>query len=240
MTKKSKKNAVKANPNAWMVTFGDLIMLLLTFFVLLLTMKSVDSGKSMEMFKDYIQIGGSSDYMEGSSLEGDSYGGKSVSIVNSEMLKNILELMEGVDTLPAKEGELKNLKDLITITDDKRGVVITTESGNLFYQGEAEVRTDRLFVLDAIGKMLRYASNDILVMGNTDNKPVRGGNFESNLELSFYRALGVYYYLTDSLGLNPERLAVGGYGATRRLLPNNSLENQSKNRRVEFILRKPI
>ncbi len=235
---KEKKNA-GTNPNAWMVTFGDLIMLLLTFFVLLLTMKSVDASKTTQMFEQFIGAGGPFEHMGVTSEEGDNYGVKSIMIHNSEMLKNALELVEGVDHLPTKESGLENLKKIINITDDNRGVVVSMESDHLFMAGQAEIRRDRLFVLEAVGKLLRHASNDIIVMGHTDNIPLRAGSFDSNYELSFYRSLSVYYYLTGNMRLKPKNLAVGGYGDKMPMVSNNTRENRSKNRRVEFILRKP-
>ena len=106
-------------------------------------------------------------------------------------------------------------------------------------QGEAEIRVDRLHILDEIGRLFRYAANDILVMGHTDNVPTTGTRFDSNMELSAYRALSVLYYLTDSRGLKAERLAAGGYGAFLPRYPNDTPEGRTKNRRVEFLLKKP-
>ena len=61
---KNNKSAegVKADPNAWMITFGDLLMLLLTFFVLLLTMKSMDGGRLKEVFNQFLETHGPLEY----------------------------------------------------------------------------------------------------------------------------------------------------------------------------------
>ncbi|MDX9786411.1 MAG: OmpA family protein [Desulfobacterales bacterium] len=231
----------KADSNAWMATFADLVMLLLTFFVLLLTMKSMDAGKVKEMFVptygplDFIQ---EADQM-GDALEFDHYI-KSVVISSTEALEEAIDLLDGMNPTPAKERPMVRLRDIMEMTDTERGVSLVLRADNLFESGEAEIRVDRLHILDEIGRLFRYAANDILVMGHTDNVPLTGGRFAANMELSAYRALSVLYYLTDSLGLKPERLAAGGYGELLPRYSNDNPENRSKNRRVEFLLKKAI
>lgn len=242
-SKKEKKGGggYEVDPNAWMTTFADLVMLLLTFFVLLLTMKSMDAGKAREIF---VRTYGPLDFFSSSEQvepldEFDHYI-KAVVITTSEALEKAFELLEGVEPIPDRKKPVLNLRDLIEITEDEKGVVITLEADELFASGEAEIHPDRLVVLDAIGKLFRYAANDILIMGHTDNVPISDDRFASNWELSAYRALNVLYYLTDSLELRADRLAAGGFGAMIPRYANDSPENRAKNRRVEFILRKPL
>jgi len=93
--------------------------------------------------------------------------------------------------------------------------------------------------LDAIGRLFYYVVNDVFVVGYTDDRPIQGGPFKSNLELSAYRALSVVFYLTEGLGLKANRFASGGMGALQPRYSNESEIGRAKNRRVEFILRKP-
>jgi len=244
MSRKEKEDGpeIKADPKAWMVTFSDLTMLLLTFFVMLLTMKSMEAGRARELF---LQSDGPLDYVGQQDRTGDAFDGEkyinSVTITSTEVLEKAFELLEGIDLMPKKDRPAINLRNIITeMTEDERGVAISLDADELFASGQAEIRGDRLLILDAIGRLFRYASNDILVMGHTDNIPIAGGRFASNLELSVYRALNVLNYLTDKQGLKPERLAAGGYGELLPRYPNDSPENRAKNRRVVFILRKPI
>lgn len=242
MAAKGEKKAeeYKVDPNAWMTTFADLIMLLLTFFVLLLTMKSMDAGKVREIF---VRTYGPLDYFSKDEYvepldEFDHYI-KAVVITTSDALEKAFDLLEGIEPVPDREKPVMNLRDIIEITEDEKGVIITLEADELFPSGEAEIHPDRLPVLDAIGRLFRYAANDILIMGHTDNLPVSGDRFASNWELSVYRALNVLYYLTDSLELRADRLAAGGFGAMVPRYANDSPRNRAKNRRVEFILKKP-
>lgn len=230
----------KADPNAWMVTFGDLLMLLLTFFVLLLTMKSMDAGKAKEMFENYVGEAGTRDFIQtrgGSASEGGAIYRKTEMISGIKMFKKKLDLLDNIDRAKTKDLEFNKLADIVEVLEDHRGVVVSLESDHLFPVGEADIREDRLFILDEIAHLIKFFLNDVLILGHTDNTPLSGGRYRSNWELSTYRALNVLNYLVDKHGLDPGRLAAGGYGSSMPRAPNDSDENRAKNRRVEFILK---
>jgi chemotaxis protein MotB len=225
-----------------MVTFSDLIMLLITFFVLLLTMKSMDNKSLNDMFRS-VQVSRGQLELVDTGSEGDlpalvGAQKKQVVVKNPEVLRQALEAMKGVESLPEEEQAPSDLQRFVDISEDARGVVVTLETDQLFDSGSAEIVPNRLFILERTADLLRNAVNDIHIMGHTDNVSIRGGAFDSNWELSFYRALSVYFYLSDSAGLRPEKLAVGGYGDQMPRVPNDSDANRAKNRRVEFILKK--
>jgi chemotaxis protein MotB len=227
-----------SDPNAWMATFADLLMLLLTFFVLLLTMKSMDTGKAREIF---MRTYGPLDFIAQNEyvppIDEVEHYSKTINITSTETLEEAIDMLEGISPIPDKKRAIRNLRELVDVTENEKGVVITLESDHLFDSGDAEIHPARLEVLDAIAMLFRYAANDVLIMGHTDSVPTRG-RFGSNWELSVYRALSVLYYMTDAAGLDPERLAAGGFGDRMPLYPNDTDENRSKNRRVEFILKK--
>ncbi len=226
------------DPNAWMATFADLLMLLLTFFVLLLTMKSMDSGTVREIF---VRTYGPLDFISQNEyvppLDEFEHYTKTVDITSTQALEEAIDMLEGINPIPDKKRTIRNLRELVDVTESEKGVVITLESDQLFDSGDAEIHPARVEVLDAIAMLFRYASNDILIMGHTDSVPTRGGRFGSNWELSTYRALSVLYFMTDAAELDPERLAAGGFGDRIPMYPNDTAENRKKNRRVEFILK---
>jgi chemotaxis protein MotB len=232
----------ESDSNAWMVTFGDLIMLLLTFFVLLLSMKSMDTKEIEKKFKFFSNEEGPLEYTEtrisGEAADRIGKKQKTIFIENTKLLKQALALMEGIVTSSERDIEKKELKNILSITQEQRGVVITIQSDELFESGKAEIKTDRFYILDAAGNLLKNASNEILIMGHTDNVPYRGDMFSSNHELSFFRALNVFDYLTERSALNPGQLATGGYGDRIAKYSNDTPENRAKNRRIELILRK--
>ena len=79
------------------------------------------------------------------------------------------------------------------------------------------------------------STNAILIMGHTDSTPIKSRRYPSNWELSNYRGLAVLNYFLKEAELDPQRFAVGGYGFSRPLKPDDSIENRSINRRVEII-----
>lgn len=245
MARRSRENVSLSNspdPNAWMVTFGDLIMLLLTFFVMLLTMKSMDSRELKKMFRELQTASGPLEYIEGH-IEGEVSSGegairKTVWIESSDMLKDAFELLEGVPSLAADPAAIAAIRNMMEITEDARGVVITLAADNLFEVARADIKPGRLVVLDAVAAVLQNAVNDIVVIGHTDNVPIYGSTYKSNWELSLYRALSVYYYLADATSMDADRMAVGGAGDEQPRYANDTPENRAKNRRVEFVIKK--
>lgn len=232
----------KVDPNAWMVTFSDLIMLLLTFFVMLLTMKSMDTKAYKKIFDRVAHTSGPLFYNDitdeiGNMID-EPYMGKAIMISSSEELEEHIELMASLEQLPIRNQELDDLKRMIEITENDQAVIIGMVSDDIFKSGDAQIRPDRLDILDSIGHILLSSTNDIIIMGHTDNVPIQAGPFKSNWELSLYRALSVLYYLSDHIGISPERLAAGGYGEVLPQGPNDTEKNRAGNRRVEFILKK--
>lgn len=238
--KKEESSGFKSDPNAWMVTFSDLTMLLLTFFVMLLTMKSMETGKARQLFLhaegplDFVEpTGAISEKQENENLI------KLVSIASTETLDKAITLLDGMETPENKDAAQINLRDVIAeMSENNRGITIHLKADELFDTGKAEVREDRLNVLNAIAKLLRYATNDILILGHTDNIPIKTERYSSNLELSVYRSLNVLNYLAEKQGLKPERLAAGGYGDFLPRYANDTPEGRSKNRRIEITIRK--
>ena len=129
MAREGNNNAASeatVDPNAWMVTFGDLIMLLLTFFVLLLTMKSMDSGALKEKFQEMSATTGPLEHSDiragGSLIEGQHSLKKSLVISNNQRLEEVLDLLEGIDRKRAEEHHLEKLRQLIDI-DEIKGIL---------------------------------------------------------------------------------------------------------------------
>ena len=236
---RGREDEYQVNPNAWMFTLSDLICLLLTFFVMLLTMKSMDTGRVRKFFFETI---GPMEYVGGEKpAAGEHPEGcrKHPSLPPGKALEAIMDLLAGGDAA-GNRFPREEMRSLLEISEDQRGVVVTLSSDQLFDPGEDRIRPDQLGILDAVAQVFRYAQNDILIMGHTDAVPVREGRFASNWELSFRRALSVLDYLRDTGKLSPEHLAAGGFGDTQQVYPDDTDEHRARNRRVEFILRKPV
>jgi len=260
----NKDTELQMDTTGWMVTFGDLLMLLLTFFVMLLTMSSMDVKSLKTMFSIFSGVSGPLELSELKAIKGtrDLEGGSgAMETYELKMMKLLQDLTSDVGVPEGQTGALvtnrkmledyfsseedtgehqilMGLESIMGISEDERGVVISLQANVLFDSGEAEIKPMFFPLLDTLANVLDAVSNEVLIMGHADSVPTRNRRYRSNWELSLYRALNVHRYLLQSKGLLPERFAVGGYGDLRPRFPNNTKEGREKNRRVEIILRR--
>lgn len=232
----------KIDHNAWMVTFSDLIMLLLTFFVMLLTMSSMDKKKLREAF---IKIGGqAAGILELTSSRSVDNLNKfikkhretdSMLVINHNLITDLLTPTD--ESKKNLENAIGDIEKLIDIMDDERGIVISFQDNILFYPGTATLRKEAFPVLDSIAVAISECPNDMVIMGHTDSTPTNTKEYKSNWELSSDRGLTVLDYFLEAKELPPYRFSVGGYGASRPKYSNNKPENRALNRRVEIIFK---
>jgi chemotaxis protein MotB len=230
----------KADPNAWMVTFSDLVMLLLTFFVMLLTMSSMDTKMLNDIRTSLNEAAGLLEY---SGLRGITSLEKFIQeyqdtsnlfVIDQDRLKNMVPLA-GLDKLISEK--IKDHNEILDITDDERGIVLSLKEDILFDPGETTIKKDLVPVLDSIATAIESCPNHILIMGHTDDISIHTKEYGSNWELSSYRGISVLEYFLKEKGLSPSRFSVGGYGPSRPLCPNDNPKDRALNRRVEIIFR---
>jgi len=225
---------VKSVTNAWMITFGDLIMLLLAFFVMLLAMKSMDKKDLKNLFGSISNAGGPLEYTESGitgkmkALMGDNM--KTIFIENRDMLKHLFELIKDIQTISTEDRKENEIFEIFQIDETVQGVVLSLSAEELFEPGKSEIKPQKIYILDAAASLLQKTSNDILIMGYKNPDSSQPDEFGSNWKIPFYRCLNVFYYLSDTTDLKPNRFAVGGYGKYSR--------NDKKTSRIEFLLRK--
>ncbi|MFQ5542915.1 MAG: flagellar motor protein MotB [Nitrospiria bacterium] len=218
-----------ADPNAWMATFADLLSLLLTFFVLLFAMKSVDQGK-LEESLGYFRMGGI----------GILNSGTHMPIVPPDplFLEPALPRMFTMEDIRRLIENHKGLQGKVKVKGEKRGIVISVSSAILFSSGEALLREDAEPVLNEIIPLIKGGDHLIQVEGHTDNQPISTALYPSNWELSVARAGQVVRHLLEKGDIEPKRFSVVGYGDSRPLQSNDTGENRAANRRVELVLLK--
>jgi chemotaxis protein MotB len=260
VNEKGKKGEEKVDTTMWMVTFGDLLMLLLTFFVMLLTMSSMDTKALKASFSVFEGGLGVLDFSDIDKIEAlqtrtslAGLKGHELAVIGdlndklNELLasrgiidvqgKGVLERIFGEGGDPDGQAVLTGLGDIVDISEDERGVVLTVQAEFLFDSGEARIRKEMLPLVDSMATLIKAISNDVLIMGHTDNVPVRNGKYHSNWELSLYRALNILNYLVEEKKIPSERVFAGGYGDLRPRFSNETSEGRRKNRRVEIILK---
>jgi chemotaxis protein MotB len=243
MISNHKKNAgaSEQDTNAWMVTFSDLIMLLLTFFVLILTMSSMDHKKLKEIFRHLQEAVGILEFTGFGEIAppvgfARSYSDTDGKIVLDEfLLQNLLRPSPEADT-KVKEA-LEDLKKVTEITEDERGLVVSLRDNVLFKPGEVRIRPEASVFLARLADAIDACRNPILITGHSDDRPLRDTVYASNWELSLCRGLSVLDYFLNQKKLPSSRFMVGAAGPSRPIAPNNSPEGRALNRRVEIIFK---
>lgn len=255
MAKKRKADEAKAGSPAWMSTYGDLVTLLLCFFILLFSMSSIDVAKfkvAMSSFQNQIDI-----MPGGTALTNNELISNGISQVNGieQIFDNKVPLEEkgeeDADITKSKLEEAKKEAEKINEFLKEKGyenevkieynsnvIKLTIEGEVLFESGKAQLTTEAIKLVDVISiKLKEHLTNKtIQIEGHTDNRPINTVRFPSNWELSQARAIAVGYRLIEEHNIDPSKIAATGYGQYRPLedADNNTLEGRAKNRRVEI------
>ena len=225
------------NPNAWMVTFADLIMLLLTFFVLLLTMSSMDAKKLRKLMTHFSESTGVLEFTSTGEVPDFSTFISQYNNTDSMLVVDQNHFLTKINLSLKIKNILGDIHKKINLSDDERGIVLSFNENILFDSGKASVKKEIFPVLDAVADAIYECPNDILIMGHTDNIPIKSNLYKSNWELSAYRGLSVLDYFLKEKELSPSRFYIGGCSSSRPLYPNNTPKNRSLNRRVEIIFK---
>ena len=223
---------------AWLGTYGDMITLMLCFFVMLYNPSEVDVTQ-MATITQSLQMQETETTSGGLSLSAgqlSDLGNNINSLPSLEKGKSLGMAKKKAVSLFAPD--VKSNK--ITITSDGRGLIITLLSDNFFEEGSAELNIN-----DTRETLLRLADffrSDELkdrrfrIEGHTDNTPVSENSiFPSNWELSATRAINVLHYLAD-YGVRENDFSVAGYSDTRPKFSNDTAEGRAYNRRVDIII----
>ncbi|WP_034765703.1 flagellar motor protein MotS [Rossellomorea vietnamensis] len=219
----------------WMVTFSDLITLILVFFILLFSMSQIDIVKFRTIADSFQQRQILEFYPSVIPFDQPSAEPEVKSGEGREAEQDLNSLLADIQSYLNEN----KLTDVVVATRSERGVVLVLQEQALFASGEATVLPDAYPFLDKVGVLLSEIPNFVKVEGHTDNRPINTYRFPSNWELSSARASSVVRYLITTEDLDPKRFIAVGYGDTRPVAPNDKVENLQKNRRVEVIITDP-
>ncbi|MEJ6950224.1 flagellar motor protein MotB [Natronospora cellulosivora (SeqCode)] len=229
-SRKSKENTEKGSP-AWMTTFGDMMTLLLVFFVLLYSFSEMDLDK-FEGFISALQarlgvLDGGQTITNEDLLSRGSQG---------EQFNPDTAIFNRAMGQISQYAQQYGIEDRVRMEITERGLVITITGTILYELGRADIKSPGREILDQIAIIINDIPNNIVVEGHTDNWPINNEEFPSNWELSTTRATNVIRYFIEVHNIEADRLSAAGYSEYRPLLDNNTAENRANNRRVEIVL----
>ncbi|HFQ89780.1 MAG TPA: flagellar motor protein MotB [Desulfobulbus sp.] len=216
----------------WMVTFSDLVTLLLTFFVLLLSMASMDPVK----------------FIQAKTSIKDAFGWRTTAAPTKFSLPILPAPPKGKFSPIPQETAIKYYKRIKTdiemtkiddevdvLKRDHDSIVLRINDSVLFDPGKATLNPSSYPILRKIADIVRPLPMSMRIEGHTDDRPVRSGTM-SNWDLSVARAVAVMRFFNRGRLFSLDRMSAVGYGDTRPVVPNTSEENRAKNRRVDFVL----
>lgn len=227
----------KKDPNEWALAYGDMITLLMTFFVLIIAMSSPKTDDEVEMMKKSSGTGENLMVatLKESGIFKDKIRSKAKTLIDEEdYLPPIsdLELIREDMVVFLTENELFDVIDLLTTEE---GFTIRIKADILFDSGDVSLKVDYLYLLDKVAELLAVISNNVRIEGHTDDR-YNDDNYAGS-KLSIARASRVCDYIIAEEMLMSSRFGVTGHGRFRPLLPNTNEYNRALNRRVEVIIK---
>jgi len=223
------------NTDRWLLTYADMITLLLAFFVMMYSMSVLNLSKFHEAaFSIRSGFGGKAPGRgtmgangefgaQPTPVQGDTAG------VSWQVLGPLVKHIGNI----AKDSSVQ-------IGEDNRGIVITLCSDQLMFKpGSSEIEAGAYPILNRVAGTLHKIDNLIQIEGHTCDLAPRDSKYASNWELSAARATNVLRYLAEQCNLPADRFAAAGYGSVRPVAPNKTEAGRHANRRVEIVILRP-
>jgi len=199
------------NPDAWLLSYGDMVTLVLGFFIIIVAFSKIDPVK-LEAISKSMNQAMDKDKVQQVSIE---------------------KLVKDVDSMIVRE----KLQDVVDVAVTSRGIAVSAKGAMLFPSGSADLISSGYTFLDNMVTIISETEYNIAVEGHTDNIPISGDLahlFPTNWELSSSRAAAVVRYFIDK-GLPATRLRAVGLADTEPVADNSTEEGRGQNRRVSIV-----
>jgi len=238
----------------WLLTYSDVVTLLLALFVFLYSVSSADSAKVAAFSSAWAELFGVGNTPFPSDTPSGSDGAVPLPGKRREREGKLTALNKSHRGSPggSAEEETKALKKFkksveqqfpellaegkLTIFEREAGLVLRIQDATLFDLGSAQIRNEAKPILAAVADKIVGLPNNVRVEGHTDNLPIRSARFSSNWELSGARAASVVEFFVNAGGIDPTRLSLAGYGEFRPIAENLPRTGSELNRRVEILI----
>lgn len=212
----------------YLITYADLITLLLGLFIILYAASNIDVLKYEKMISAMGNVFGSDGAGAGSNqvmtFQNDPAGSFQISPYD--------KIKQDVNNLIAENEYEGNIR----LEENERGITIHILEDIIFPSGSAELNNGSKIVLSKLAAIIASLPNDIRIEGHTDNIPISSSAFKSNWHLSVARALNTAYFLIDSEKLSPDKVSIVGYSEYRPIETNDTRDGRASNRRVDLVI----
>jgi chemotaxis protein MotB len=211
----------------WLLSYADLVTLLLALFTTLYAASTVDAGKLRPLETSLREAFDAPPMVETAAPRGAIV--PPVTVVTGQTAQDELQLR-----LMNELAEALRL-ERVDIRRDARGLVVTLPEEAAFAIGSTDVSAEARGIIDRVASTVAPTPNAVRIEGHTDNVPIRTTRYVSNWELSTARASAVVAYLVKT-GFDPARLSAAGYGEFHPRVANDTAENRARNRRIDVVI----
>ncbi len=234
MALKAKPKPEKDRSERWLLTYADLITLLMVFFVILYSFSIIDVRK-------FLNLKGSLDkaFNQGN-LAATSTTGLNATVSGSSVQEQLAAASSAsqasVFSQLQRIAEASGEGEAFTVKEQPSGVTISLSAALLFQSGTSALKPGAKQLIDSIAGPLKEIPNPLEVIAYTDDLPPAPTNstFNDNWGVGSARAYNVLRQFVDADNFSEERLSLGNRGQYSPLYPNDSPENRAKNRRVDI------
>lgn len=212
---------------SWIMTFADMMTLLMVFFILILSFSSMEVEKfklAMGSLKGAFGIMGVQKQLRHAQSWFSPSTLSTQSMKQASMLDHVAKLRSVL--------QKHDLNEQVDIILNEGDVFIQIKDHVLFESGHAELRPTYVKLLPTISHLFFSEAKKIIIEGHTDNTPINTPKYPSNWELSVDRAFSVLHYYVNVEKIDPAKMGVAGFGEHKPLVANDSPLNKAKNRRV--------
>jgi len=248
------------NHERWLITYADMITLLMVLFIVLFSISQVDLAKFRRLKEGVAggfggpaaagALSGGAGPLEGGGgvFDAGLHGTQAVTSAQAAQAaladaqakaagaRRQRSVLQGAQQEIQRSLDQAGLGDTVRFKLEARGLVITIVSDKvLFDPGQADLRPEGREVVDKLAAAIGRLPNQLSVEGHTDNVPITG-RYASNWELSTARATTVLRELIEGYGISPARLQAAGYADERPVAGNDTPEGRAANRRVELVV----
>ena len=219
----------------WLITYADLITLLLAFFIILYAISRTEQVKFSQLtaalaekFNSNSIIGQS----PGPSIINGNAGIHTATLSSPAETQALNRLQKALEAAIAQAG----LTHQVTVATNLRGVEVSIDAAMLFPPGSALLNAAAEHLLFRLGTALKAVPNDIEVTGYTDSTPIHTAQFPSNWQLSAMRAANVVYVLAKVPGIHAARISIAAFGQYHPVATNSTAAGRQLNRRVNILV----